>query len=128
MAKIESYRELQVFQTSMSGATRIFPHARALPKFERYELQSQILSSSRAVPALLAEAWARRRYRRAFQEKLSQALAEATETEVWLAIMKNCGYLAEDECEALTEVYRHICAMIMTMIIKADRFTPPSPE
>ncbi len=112
----------------MNGAMRIFPLACGLPKLERYQLQSQILSSSRAVPALLAEAWARKRYRRAFREKLSQALAEATETEVWLAIMHGCGYLPDDEWEELSDVYRHICAMITTMIIQADRFTPPTPE
>ena len=110
----------------MEAAMKVFPHARGMPPYERYDLQRQILNSSRAVPALLAEAWARRSYVGAFQEKLSQAFAESNETEVWLAIMNDCGYLSDADCTDLTTRYVHIGGMLARMMRMGPSFKPPS--
>ncbi|TDI84538.1 MAG: four helix bundle protein [Caldithrix sp.] len=48
---------------------------------ERYSLADQIRRSSRAVGALVAEGWARRRYQAAFVNKMNEALGEAMETQ-----------------------------------------------
>ena len=85
-------------------------------------MSSQVRRSSRAVGALIAEAWARRRYEGAFTEKLTQALAEAKETQSWLDHARSCGYLDQDEYERLDDAWDHVCAMIRRMIQRADRF------
>jgi four helix bundle protein len=86
----------------------------------------QIRRSSRAVSALLAEAWARRRYRAAFVNKVNQALGEAMETQAWLDQSRSCGCLDEDEYRRFNEAWDHIGAMLRRMIQRADGFCTSS--
>src|SRR5438309_5513132 len=84
MPRIESFRDLDVYQLGLREAKRVFVITREFPKEERYSLTDQIRRSSRAVNALLAEAWARRRYMAAFVNKVNESLGEAMETQAWL--------------------------------------------
>jgi four helix bundle protein len=79
---IRHFRELEVYQLAMDNAMRIFEVSKLFPKEERYSLTDQIRRSSRSVCANIAEAWRKRRYPNAFVSKLSDADAEAAETQV----------------------------------------------
>ncbi|MDF1537020.1 MAG: four helix bundle protein [bacterium] len=57
--------------------------------------------SSRSVCANIAEAWKRRRNKRAFIPSLNTAESEANETRVWLEIAYRCGYLDMERKEDL---------------------------
>ena len=122
MGQINSFRELDVYQLALEHSQSIYEWSLHLPKEERYGLSSQIRRSSRAVGALIAEAWARRRYQGAFTEKLTQALAEAKETQSWLDHALANGYLEDDQFEHFDDAFDHVCAMIRRMIQRADRF------
>jgi four helix bundle protein len=122
MGQINSFRELNVYQIALDHAQSIYEWSLHLPKEERYGLSSQIRRSSRAVGTLIAEAWARRRYQGAFIEKLTQALAEAKETQSWLDHALSSGYLEHDRFESFDDAWDHVCAMIRRMIQRADRF------
>jgi four helix bundle protein len=63
------------------GARRVFALSKRFPGEERYSLTDQVRRSSRAVKAILAEAWARRRYKAAFVNKVDESLGEAYETQ-----------------------------------------------
>src|ERR1043165_2386256 len=80
MPKIESFRDLDVYRLSMREARKQFLITSQFPREERYSLTDQVRRSSRAVSALLAEAWGRRRYIAAFSNKLNESLGEAMET------------------------------------------------
>ena len=67
--KIQSRRELHVFETAFNAAMEIFEASRKFPKEERYSLTDQIRRSSRSVCTNLAEAWRKRRYAAAFVSK-----------------------------------------------------------
>jgi four helix bundle protein len=84
MPRIESFRDLDVYQLGLREAKRVFLITKGFPREERYSLTDQIRRSSRAVNALLAEAWARRRYMAAFVNKVNESLGEAMETQAWL--------------------------------------------
>lgn len=84
MKNIRHFRELEVYQLAMEAALRIFEISKSFPVEERYSLTDQIRRSSRSVCANIAEAWRKRRYPNAFVSKLSDAEAEAAETQVWL--------------------------------------------
>jgi four helix bundle protein len=122
MGQINSFRELDVCQLALDHSQSIYEWSLTLPKEERYGLSSQVRRSSRAVGALIAEAWARRRYQNAFIEKLTQALAEAKETQAWLDHALSSEYLDEDRFEEFNDAWDHVCAMIRRMIQRADRF------
>ncbi len=122
MGQIQSFRDLDVYRQSVREAKRLFEITAAWPKDERYALTDQIRRSSRAVGALVAEAWGRRRYEAAFAEKLTQALAEANETQAWLDHAHLAGYLPEADYRALDEAWQHIGGKLHRMVQRADRF------
>src|SRR3954466_14085942 len=97
MSAAKSFRELKVYALARESALRIFERTRTFPKEKRYALVDQIRRSSRAIKAMLAEAWARRRYKAAFINKIDEALGEANETQSWLDDALDCGYLTAVE-------------------------------
>src|SRR5271157_1416199 len=92
---IRSFRDLEVYQMARREAQVIFQRSRNFPGEERYSLTDQIRRSSRAVKAMVAEAWGRRRYPAVFVNKVDEALGEATETQSWLDDCLDCGYISQ---------------------------------
>jgi four helix bundle protein len=97
--------------------------SKRFPVEERYSLTDQVRRSSRSVCANIAEGWRKRRYSAAFVSKLSDADAEATETQVWLDIALNRGYLDTDTHRLLLNGYDLICAQLFKMMSTADQWT-----
>jgi four helix bundle protein len=54
--------------------------------------------------------------------KLCDADAEAAETQTWLDIALDCGYLSREDHERLLDRYRHICAQLTLMMDDPDRW------
>lgn len=126
MPRIESFRDLDVYQLGLREAKRVFVITREFPREERYSLTDQIRRSSRAVNALLAEAWARRRYIAAFVNKVNESLGEAMETQAWLDHALACDYIDAEQHAELDRVWQRIGAVLNSMIQKADTFCPSS--
>ena len=88
---IRSHHELEVYRLAFDCAMRVFALTKGFPVEERYSLTNQIRRSSRSVCANITEAWRKRRYEAAFVSKLSDAEAEATETQTWIQFSAKCG-------------------------------------
>jgi four helix bundle protein len=114
--KIQTHRDLEVYQKAFTLAMRIFELSKTYPKEETYSLTDQMRRSSRSVCANLAEAWRKRRYEKAFISKLSDVESEAAETQVWLEFAVKCGYLDRDVAAELYRVYDEILATVVGMI------------
>ena len=71
---------------------------------------------------MLAEAWARRRYKAAFINKIDEALGEANETQSWLDDARDAAYLSVSDFEELNNRYQAIGGMLSRMIDRADDF------
>jgi four helix bundle protein len=71
---------------------------------------------------MVAEAWARRRYRAVFINKIDEALGEAPETQSWLEDCLDCGYISADEFKQMDAACQSIGAMLNKMIAQADDF------
>ena len=123
MPNIRHFRELEVYQLAMESAMRIFELTKRFPPEEKYSLTDQIRRSSRSVCANLAEAWRKRRYPKSFVSKLSDAEAEAAETQVWLEFAKKCGYMAPDLAYELDKTYDHIQGKIVNMLRHPEQWT-----
>ena len=130
MAIARSFRDLNVYQEARGTAHKILELSREFPAEERYSLTDQIRRSSRAVKAMIAEAWGRRRYKAVFVNKLDEALGEATETESWLDDARDAQYLSIEEFDALDSKYISIGQMLSRMIDRADNFCkhPPATD
>jgi four helix bundle protein len=122
MAKIASFRELNVYQSAREGARAIFEVTKTFPRDECYSLTDQIRRSSRAVNAMVAEAWAKRRYEAAFVSKVNDALGEATETQAWLDHALDCGYITATQFKDLDAKWQQIGAMPNKMTERAHDF------
>jgi len=122
MAVIRSFRDLDVYILARDEAKKIFVISKGFPKDERFSLTDQIRRSSRAVNAMIAEGWARRRYPAAFINKIDEALGEAMETQAWLDHALDCEYLNRQQYSQLDDAWQKIGAMLNRMIERADDF------
>jgi len=122
MAVAKSFRELNVYEAARQAALQIFVATKRFPREERYALTDQIRRSSRAVKAMIAEAWARRRYKAAFTNKIDEALGEANETQSWLDDAVDAEYLSKKDFHVLDDRYQVIGGMLSRMIDRADDF------
>jgi four helix bundle protein len=113
---IKSHQDLEVYQLSFELAQKIFFESKSFPIEERYSLTDQIRRSSRSICANLAEAWRKRRYEASFISKLSDAEAEAAETQVWLEFSVQCGYLQKESGKKFSEYYDQVLGKLVRMI------------
>ena len=127
MAPARSFRELKVYEKAREAATQVFAVSKEFPREERFALTDQMRRSSRAVKAILAEAWARRRYKAAFINKIDEALGEANETQSWLDDALDAQYLSAATFKDLDERYQAIGGMLSRMIDRADDFCKHGP-
>lgn len=119
---IKSVRDLEVYKLAFETAMEIYNISKGFPREERYSLIDQIRRSSRSICANLAESWRKRKYIAVFINKLSDAQAEAAETQTWLEFALKCKYIDEGLFRGLDEKYEHIFAMLFTMEQKANMF------
>ena len=102
---LRGHRDLKVFQLAYKLAIQIFIESKTFPKEERYSLTDQIRRSSRSVAANIAEGFRKRRYPNMFVSKLADSHGEASETQVWLDLARDCEYLSLVRYEELTAGY-----------------------
>ena len=120
--RLNSVRDLDVYNLAFDTAMIIFKISKAFPKDEKYSLTDQVRRSSRSVCSNLAEGWRKRKYQAVFINKLLDAAQEAAETQTWLEFALHCGYIDDDVFRNLYEKCEHIFAMLSTMEQKADAF------
>jgi four helix bundle protein len=125
---ITSHRQLDVYKRAFSVAMQLFEMSKDFPPEERYSLTDQMRRSSRSVCANLAEAWRKRRYSAAFISKLSDAEAEAAETQVWIEFAVKCGYLTGSECRDMYKTYDGVQRTIVGMINNVNTWLLPTPQ
>ena len=77
--------------------------------------------------AMLAEAWARRRYKAAFINKIDEALGETNETQSWFDDAFDSQYLSSLDFKELDDRYQAIGGMLSRMIDRADDFCKHAP-
>lgn len=128
--KIRTHNDLEVYRLAMDTAMELFEHSKRFPKEERYSLTDQMRRSCRSVCSNLAEAWRKRRYEAHFISKISDAEAEAAETQTWIEFAVRCEYLERDPAAILYQTYDQILATLVGMIHHADTWIirPPDKE
>ncbi len=125
--RIESHRDLIVFQKSFEAGCKVFEVSRGFPREEMYSLTDQLRRSARSVSANIAEAWRKRRYIRHFCSTLNVAEAEAAETQVWLDFAVRHKYIDQSTAAGLQASYDEIVRMLVAMIFNANKWCIASP-
>jgi four helix bundle protein len=122
MSLAKSFRELNVYIKAREEVRVVYALSQQFPREERYALTDQIRRSSRAVKAMIAEAWARRRYEAVFVNKLNEAQGEAMETQSWLDDALDAGYIAAEAHQTCDAAWQHVGAMLGRMIDQSASF------
>ena len=120
--EIKHFRDLEVYQKAFKAAMRIYEITKSFPNEESYSLVDQIRRSSRSVCSNQAEAWRKRKYTAVFQNKLTDSMQEASETQCWLEFSLACNYVTEGLFEDLDNEYEEIISMINAMEKNAQKF------
>ena len=122
MARIQSFRELRVYQNAFEAAMVIFEITKSFPPEEKYSMTDQIRRSSRSVCSNIAEAWRKRKYPAHFVSKLSDSAGEADETRVWLDMAFHCKYIGSPTFDDLDARYDQILGQLVKMMSEPDNW------
>ena len=116
---MRSHRDLRVYQTLMDAALRAIELADRFPPEEKYGMRKQTRDSATSAPACVAEAWRKRRYKKHFTSKLTDAEAEAAETQVWMEFEFRLGLITKEEFDDIFDRYEKALAQLV--LFEQDR-------
>lgn len=88
--RITSFKDLKVYQLAYQLCIKVMKEVLPnLPESEKYDLKDQLGRSTKAIPRLIAEGYAKRHQRMGFQKYIDDAMAECNETIVGLEQCKD---------------------------------------
>jgi len=104
VAKLESFRELRVYQELRRLHLDVHAPSLTFPKFETYELGSEVRRCSNSAAALLAEGWGSR-HTNIYIEAINRSMGEFRESPHHLDVAKDKGYLTLQRFAELDGAY-----------------------
>jgi four helix bundle protein len=110
---IKSFLDLEVYKESFQLSVEIDDIVKKFPPAELYLLSDQSRRASRAIPALIAEGYAKRETILVFKKMLRDAVGEANEMINHLAFAQIKGYIPTDHAKDLIDRY-HILGKKLT--------------
>ncbi|MER9326746.1 four helix bundle protein [Mesorhizobium sp. M0488] len=115
--KIDSYRDLIVWQQAMDLAVSIYKTTRAWPKEELYGLTSQLRRAATSVPANIAEGYGRES-RASYQQFLRIAQGSLKESETHLLIAQRVGIASNEAIDPLMTSSESVGTLLRLLIRK----------
>jgi four helix bundle protein len=112
---MKTFRDLLVWQKSMSFVTEIYNESKCFPKEETFGLTSQIRRSAVSIPSNISEGFGREGVKD-YLRFLNIAIASLFELQTQLEIAYNLEYLQKDKFEKLYELSREIERMLSSFI------------
>jgi four helix bundle protein len=101
---VRSFRDLRVYQELKRLHLEVHSGSLKFPRFELYELGSQIRRSSNAAPAILAEGYGSR-HTNIYIEAISHSMGEIQETQHHLDVACEKDYLSQERFRELDRRY-----------------------
>ena len=126
MAYVNKFQDLIAYQKARVLWREIFEITKSFPREESYSLTDQIRRSSRSVGAQIAEAWGKRRYQKHFLSKLTDADSEELETQHWIGIALDSGYITKEKAQELLAQAEEVGRLLGGMMRKSAMFCNPS--
>lgn len=121
--QIKSFRDLEVYQESYSSMLKVFKELLPLlPLLEKFDLKDQLSRSTKAVPRLIAEGYAKRHQKMGFQKYLDDAMAEANETVVGIEMCKDLFGIDVEPCNFLIDKYDKIGRQLYNLATAWSKF------
>ncbi len=111
MPKLQTYRELEVWQKAMDLVEVIYRTTEKFPKTEQYGLASQIQRAAVSIPSNIAEGYGRT-HRGDYLRHLSFARGSLAELETQLTIAVRLGFTDKTSALPLWEMAQDIGKML----------------
>jgi four helix bundle protein len=94
---LKSYRDLNIYNDTFDLAIKMHQLSLRIPKYEIYELGSQIRRSSQSIRSNIIEGYDRKIYKNEFIKFLTYAYASCLETQSHIEMINNLYNLDEDK-------------------------------
>jgi four helix bundle protein len=120
---IKSYRDLIVWQKSMTLAVEIYRLGRRLPPRERFGFSSQVQRASVSIPANLAEGHSRGS-RGDFRRHVSVARGSLAELETHLELVRRIGLISAKETAAAESLAGEVGRMLSALLRRLKQPPP----
>jgi four helix bundle protein len=117
-----SFKDLAVYQKARTLTQEVFKLTKRFPKEEAFSLTDQWRRAVRSIGAQIAEAWAKRPYPRHFLSKLTDADGEQMETQHWIIVAFDDGYISREEAQRLGSMALEIGRMLGDMMRDHESF------
>ena len=114
MSKIESHRDLIVWQRGMDLVEAVYAVTKAFPADERFRLINQATRAAVSVPANIAEGHARST-RRDYAHFVAIAKGSLMELETYVMIAQRLGYATDHDTDTLLERTAELSRMLTSL-------------
>jgi four helix bundle protein len=122
--KIQSHRELIVFQKAYQLSLGVYKETESFPNRELYGIVSQMRRSAVSIPCNIAEGY-ERGHRKEYIQFLRIAKGSCSELETLLMLSKDLGYLKKEKFETLfreqDETARLLRRLIFSLSVPRER-------
>lgn len=115
--KIESHRDLLVWQKSMDLVEAIYRITQKLPSHEQYGLISQLRRAAVSIPSNIAEGYGRHSSG-SYKQFLSTSRGSLLEVETQIDICLRLGYLTTVDTESVLNTITELSKMLTSLISK----------
>ena len=114
---MKTYRDLIIWQKSMTFVTEIYKLTATFPKEEIYGITSQIRRSAVSVPSNIAEGYGRNSTGD-YLRFLNIASASLYEIQTQIEISRNLNYIQREQFEYIYELSRERERMLSSLVAK----------
>jgi len=123
MSSIKSYKELIVWQKSISLVKVIYKLTNNFPQSEIYGLSSQMRRAAVSIPSNIAEGYARKSSRE-YSQFYSIAYGSLLELETQLTIARDLKFGNINSYNDIESLVNEVSRMLHVMIIKIGQLNP----
>lgn len=120
--KINSYKELIVWQKSIELVKNIYQLTAVFPKEEMYGIISQIRRAAVSIPSNIAEGYGRRSQKE-YLQFFAIAYGSALELETQLIITKELNFAIEEKFKNAESLLNEVIKMLYVMVYRRKNVT-----
>lgn len=114
---MQDYRSLKVWENAHQFTLAVYAVSKEFPKEELFSLTNQLRRASSSIPANIAEG-SGRMTQADFASYLNIALGSANESEYFILLAKDLGYIPIEKFHVLIKLINEIKAMLINLISK----------
>lgn len=112
--KITDVTDLEVFRKAYKISLEVHKLSLEFPKYEQFELASQMRRASKSICANLAEGFGKQSTSAAeFKRYVHMAIGSADEMQLWIKYCKDLDYMPNDLSQKYRDEYKSIARMLM---------------